>query len=456
MTSSSLVRPLAELAAAVAGPVLGPSDPGREQEVGGFNLAHVPTPAVVVGATGEHDVAAAVRWAAAQGMRVAVQATGHGLTGDLDDVVLVSTRRMTELAVDPVARRARVGAGVRWRAVLDAAAPHGLAPLCGSSSGVGVVGYTTGGGLGPLGRRHGFAADHVTRFGVVTADGVARTVDAGSDPDLFWAVRGGRESFGVVTWMEFGLVEQPRFHGGGIFFDGDDAPRLLHAWREWAPGLGEDTSTSVALLALPPDPALPAELRGRFVVHLRFTHLGTADEGEALLAPMRAVAAPLLDGVGELPWAAVDAVHSDPTDPMPVWDRGAVLDSLPADAVDAVLAEAGPDSSSPLVLVELRLLGGALSRPAAVPNAVAGRHGAVSLYCLGVPAGPEAAVQVPARAAALLDAVAPWTRGGLVNLAGQAAPGTVAGYWDDDTRLRLAALKRRVDPEGVFGGPVRA
>ncbi|WP_224392635.1 FAD-binding oxidoreductase [Pseudonocardia sp. ICBG1293] len=122
MTTSSLARPVAALAAAVAGPVLLPTDPGWAQEVGGFNLAHVPTPAVVVGATGEQDVAAAVRWAATQGMRVAVQATGHGLTGDLDDVVLVSTRRLTGLAVDPVARRARVEAGVRWRAVLDA--PH--------------------------------------------------------------------------------------------------------------------------------------------------------------------------------------------------------------------------------------------------------------------------------------------------------------------------------------------
>ncbi|MEQ3554969.1 FAD-binding oxidoreductase [Pseudonocardia nematodicida] len=455
-TEAQRALPVGDLAAAVDGPVFVPSDAGFGDEVTGFNLAHLPTPAVVVGATGAQDVAAAVRWAARHGLHVAVQATGHGLTSDLDDVLLVSTRRMTDLAVDPVARLARAGAGVRWRAVIDAAAPHGLAPLNGSSSGIGVVGYTTGGGLGPLARRHGFAADHVTRFEIVTADGRVRQVDAASDPDLFWAVRGGRESFGIVTWIEFGLVAQPRFHGGGIFFPGERADRLLHAWRDWAPRLGEDTSTSIALLALPPDPALPPPLQGRFVVHLRFAHLGDAGEGERLLAPMRAIAEPLLDGVAEMPWAGVDAVHMDPTAPMPVWDRGVGLGSLPAEAVDAILTEAGPDSSSPLVLVELRLLGGALARPAAVPNAVAGRDAAFSLYCLGVPAGPEAAVAVPARATALIEAVRPWTAGGLVALAGQAGPDPVVALWDDDDRALLRELKRRYDPAGVLGGPVRA
>jgi len=242
----------------VVGPVLRPGDPGWREEIAGFNLAYTPTPAVVVGATSTADVAAAVRYAASVGKRIAVQATGHGLMSDLHDTVLISTRRMTAVAVDPAARTARVAAGVRWRAVIDAAAEHGLAPLSGSSSQVGVVGYTTGGGLGPLCRRYGFAADQVTRFTIVTADGAVREVLAESadpdDVDLFWAVRGGKGSFGIVTELEFGLVPVTTFHGGAIFFAGEDAPAVLHAWREWAPTLPEDTTTSVALLRLPTAP----------------------------------------------------------------------------------------------------------------------------------------------------------------------------------------------------------
>lgn len=441
---------LAALVAAVDGPVLEPTEPGYADEVSGFNAAYLPSPAVVVGATCAADVAAAVRHAAATGRRIAVQATGHGLYGDLNGTVLVSTRRMTGLTIDPDTRTARVEAGVRWREVIDAAAPHGLAPLNGSSSGVGVVGYTTGGGMGPMARRYGFAADHVTALTIVTADGEIRDVDAERDPDLFWAVRGGKGNFGIVTSIEFALMPVTRFYGGGIFFPGESASEILHAWRRWAPTLPEDATTSVALLALPPDPNLPPPLQGRFVAHLRFTHLGSAESGADLLAPMRAAAEPIMDLVDEMPYPAIDAVHMDPTDPMPVWDRGTALSALPAEAVDAILTEAGPDSSSPLVLVELRLLGGAIARRPQVPNAVTGRDAAFSVFCLGVVAGPDAAVQVPARTASLVEALAPWATGGLLNLLGQASPSRVGALWSDDDRARLLAIKQRHDPSGVF------
>ncbi|MGY1632826.1 FAD-binding oxidoreductase [Geodermatophilus sp. SYSU D01186] len=438
---------LSGLAARVTGPVLRPGDAGFDAEVAGFNLAHPPRPAVVVGATGPEDVAAAVRWAADAGLGVTVQATGHGLVDDLAGTLLVTTSRMTDVTVDPAARTARAAAGVRWRQVIDAAAPHGLAPLSGSSSGVGVVGYTLGGGLGPLGRRYGFAADAVRRVQLVTADGAITTVDAASDPDLFWALRGGKGAFGVVTELEFDLVPVAGLHGGGLFFPGSAAADVLHAWREWTAALPEETSTSVAVLRMPPDPALPEPLRGQTVVHLRFAHLGPAAEGAALLAPMRAVAPVLVDTVGDLPLAAVDAIHMDPTEPMPTHDRGTLLRELPAEAVDALLAVAGPDVDVPLVMVELRLLGGALARPAAVPNAVAGRDAAVSCWALGLMAGPLTEV-VPAVAASLVERLAPWSTGrSLLNFRGTPGPG---GVWDDADLGRLRTVRDRVDPRGLF------
>ena len=441
---STALPTLDTTALVVAGPVLVPGDPGFAEEVGGFNLAAVAAPALVVGATSADDVAAAVRWAAAHDRKVAVQATGHGLYGDLGDAVLISTRRMDAVHVDPGARTARVGAGIPWRAVIDAAAPHGLAPLSGSSSTVGVVGYTTGGGLGPLSRRFGFAADHVRRLRIVTADGQVREVNPEWNADLFWAVRGGKSNLGIVTEIEFDLLPVASFYGGGLFFPAAAARDVLHAWRTWAPTLPDDASTSVALLQLPPDPALPEPLRGRYVVHVRFVHLGPATDGEALLAPMRAVAAPLLDAVTEMPYAAIDAVHMDPPQPLPFADRGAALAELPAEAVDALLAAAGPDAGSPLTIVELRLLGGAIARAPEVPNAVTGRGTAFSLFAIGVAAGPQAGA-VPGALDAVVAAVRPWTSGALVNF-----PSGADDPWEGPDRDRLEAIVTRHDPDGVF------
>ena len=440
---------LADLNAAVAGPVLEPGDDGYAAEVASFCLTHAAVPAVVVGATCADDVAAAVRWAARAGRRVAVQGTGHGLLCDLAGTVLVSTCRMDAVRIDAQAATARVQAGVRFRQVIEAAAPYGLAPLNGSSSDVGVVGYTLGGGLGPMARRFGFAADHVRRFTLVTADGAIRDVTPESDPDLFWAVRGGKASFGIVTDLEFALMPVARFYGGCVFFPGEAAATVLHTWREWTATLTDATSTSVALLRLPPDPALPEPLRGRFVVQVRVVHLGSADEGAAVVAPMRAAATPLMDLIAELPYAAVDAVHMDPTTPMPIHDRGVTLGALPAQAVDALLAVAGPDVPAPLALVEIRLLGGAIGRRPAIPNAVAGRDAAFSVFAIGAPFGPPPEA---ARAAteAVVATMAPWTCGGLLNFIGAATPERVGQLWDDAARARLLRIRDEVDPAGLF------
>lgn len=439
-----------ELQNGVTGPVLRPGDPGFAAEMAAFNLAHTPQPALIVGAASAADVATAVRWAAKLGLRVAVQATGHGLFTTMDDALLVTTGRMSEVTIDPVAQTARVGAGVRWAQVIEAAMPYGLAPLNGSSSDVGVVGYTLGGGLGPMARQYGFAADHVRRVQLVTADGLVREVDAQREPELFWAIRGGKGNFGIVTELEFGLVPVARLYGGGIFFPGAAAADLLHAYRQWVATLPEQTTTSIALLRLPPLPELPEPLRGQFVVHLRFAHLGPSEEGAALLAPMRAVAVPVMDMVGDMPYAAVDSIHMDPTDPMPYWERGATLAELPAEAVDELLAVAGPGVDVPLIMVEVRHLGGAIARQPAVPNAVAGRDAKFSLFALGPMAGPLVEV-VPAITQSVIDRLAPWAaRGSLLNFLGAANPERVRQLWNEADQARLLAVKHQYDPANVF------
>lgn len=431
-------------------PPLLDGDPGIADEVAAFNAAVRHRPAVVVRATCTDDVVAAVRFAARVGLPVAVQATGHGAVTVVDGAVLVTTSRLGDVSVDPAACTARIGAGVTWARVIEAAAPYGLAPMSGSSSGVGAIGYTLGGGLGPLGRKHGYSADHVLVIEVVTGDGVARRVTAESEPELFWGLRGGKGNFGIVTAMEVALLPVPELYAGNIVFAGRHAADVLRRWRTWTADLPEETSTSIALMRLPDAPDVPEPLRGRLSVHVRVAHCGDVAEGERLLEPMRTVAPALADTVRVMPFTESDSIHQDPTHPIPFWEAGRALTDLPREAVDAMLATVGPDVEAPLVMVELRLLGGALGRPAAVPNAVSGRAAAYSLFALGL-AVPGLEEGGRGAAARLLAALAPWDAGTrLLNFLGAADPVTVARVWDVPTAERLVRLASVVDPHGLF------
>ncbi|GAA3696587.1 FAD-binding oxidoreductase [Gordonia hankookensis] len=436
-------------ATTVTGPVLTPTDPGYADELAGFNLAGVQTPDIVVGATSADDVAAAVRHARGHGLRVGVRATGHGPVIEGDGHLTITTSRMNEVIVDPAAKTARVGAGARWRDLVAATAPHGLTGLVGSSSSVGVVGYTLGGGLSPLGRQFGYAADRVRSIEVVTADGIIRTVDAGAGSDLFWALLGGRDGCGIVTSIEFDLIGLTTIYGGGIFFAGAAAEQVLHAWRRWTPTLPAEAGTSVAILRLPPDPTLPPPLQGQIAVHVRFTYTGDPAVGAQLLAPMTTAGPVLLADVDVMPVAALDAVHMDPPGPMPSIERGSALRELPAEAVDAVLEVAGPTVASPLAIVELRLLGGKLTAPQGVPNSVTARSAAYSILAIAVPAGPAAELAGP-HVGAVNDAVAPWADGALLNFAGRTPAADLPTLWSPDDRDRLSAIRERHDPDGMF------
>lgn len=238
-----------------------------------------------------------------------------------------------------------------------------------------------------------------------------------------------------------------RLYGGGVFFPGEAAPTILPAWRDWVATLPDEASSSIALLRLPPDPTLPPPLQGRFVVHLRFTTTASAQRGAELLAPVRSLAEPIADLVGEMPAAALDAVHSDPTEPMPMWDASALLSQLPDTALDALLAVAGPGVETPLIMAELRAFGGAIDR--GTGDSVAGRGAAFGLYSLA-PMFPPVAAVAPAVAKGVVDALAPWTMGALPNFRGLAEGGVLGPLWDDATFARLREVQRRVDPDGMF------
>src|ERR1700754_1495503 len=216
------VQDMDSLARSVSGPVFLPDDDGYLEEGATFNLSVSHRPAAIVGASCAADVQAAVRFAAEHDLTVAVLLTGHGPSRAIDDsALLVTTRRMIGVAIDPARRTAKVGAGVRWQQVVDEAAKSGLAPLTGSSPGVGVIGYTLGGGLSiTMARSLGWASDYVNWIDVVTADGELRRVSTEREPGLFWALRGGKSDYGVVTAMEFSLFPVTTLFAGSISYAG--------------------------------------------------------------------------------------------------------------------------------------------------------------------------------------------------------------------------------------------
>lgn len=413
-----------------------------------LNLAVAVRPLAVVEATGPADVSATVRLAAAFGVRVGVQSTGHGATEEMAGAVLVHTGALDEVRVHPDERWARVGAGVRWQTVLDAAAPHGLGAICGSSPDVGVVGLLTGGGVGPLARSHGLSADYVRAFEVVTGDGVARRVTATDEPDLFWGLRGGKGTLGIVTAVEIDLVELPTFYGGTIVYDGDDAAAVVRTWSAWSTLLPEEGTTSVAVMRLPDLEIVPPPLRGRTTVALRFAWVGDPAVGEEMIRAMRAVAAPILDDVAVLPYAAIGAVHKDAVEPMPLHEASMLLEDFDLDVADRFLELVGPQAPCPLALVEVRQLGGRLRT--GDDCAFAHRAAPFQVFAAGV-AIPEIAQAVIGATAALQQGLAPWARdGGMPNFTVSAGRAWAERVFTPGVATRLGDLSRAYDPAGVL------
>ena len=403
-----LWEPVVSLAAtAGAGVVIRPGDAAYDELRSGFNIAVEHQPEEIIDAVGPADVVTAVRLAAGAARPVAVMNTGHGPSVPADGAVLIRTGRMNHVVVDPARRTARIGAGAIWRDVIEAATPYGLAPLNGSSPSVGAVGYTLGGGVGLLGRRFGFAADHVRWLELVTADGQHRHVTADSDPDLFWAVRGGGGNFGIVTAMEVELFPVARLLGGELCFDATHCEDVLHTYVEWTRDVPETMASSVLLLDYPEDRLVPECLRGRHVTHLRIAYTGEDPlEGHDLVERLRRVGPRLLDTVRVMPYSAGGSIHHEPTDqPVAAFDRNILLDELDHDAASVLFQFAGPTAGASF-LTELRAWGGALSRPAAPPNAVGGRNAAYSLLAIS---GPETRPRIARDA--LLEAMQPWSTG---------------------------------------------
>ena len=385
-----------ELAARIPGAVT----PGAAVAAG-FQLGVAHRPDAVVAPRTADDVVTALRLAADRGATVTVHSTGHGTRHGADGGVLLDTRQLDGVEIDPVARTARVGAGVRWGAVVEAAQRHGLRPPSGSFPGVGAVGYVFGGGIGLAVRSDGWAADHVRAFDVASGDGGIRPVTASSDAETFARLRGTGPLPGeVVTAMTIGLLPEGPLTGGALVYDlgaagepGDPAP--LHAFREWTRDLPDAVTAGLSVVPYPDLDVLPPALRGRRVARVAVVVVG--DGADRVLAPLRDAAAPLQDTVAPLRPADGHRVHAEPADPHAYTGRNVLVGDLVPEGLDAVAALGGP-----MTVVGVRHLGGAAGRPAAVPDTVTGRDAAYLVSALA-PMDPAHAVEDPAAAVAAAD-----------------------------------------------------
>ncbi|MFF5982724.1 FAD-binding oxidoreductase [Streptomyces olindensis] len=437
----------------VRGAVLTPGDKGFDAGCSGFQTAYRHRPSVLVRVAAAEDVAAAVRYAADRALPVAVQATGHGLTVPADGGLLLDTSAMTGVTVDAATRTARIAAGTRVGEVVHAAARYGLAPLNGSSTDVGTVGYVLGGGLGLLAREFGYAADHVRSFDVVTPDGRTRRVTPDTDPELFWALRGGGGALAVVTAMEVGLVTVSNLYGGELVFDTARVPHLLDVYREWIRALPRELTSSVSLLSYPDVPAVPAALRGRHVTHVRIAFHGDPRRGAELVAPLRAAGPALSDSVAVMPYTECGSIYHDPPWPHAYLGNNHMLREFGPQAAEAVRDAAHPDAPGRLV-IDIRHLGGALAEAPGVPNAV-GHRDAHCLVRVLSPLADTGEDQARAAHRKLDDALAPWRVGRFLNFVYGGhrdgdAEATAHDVWEPADRQRLARLKARVDPAGLL------
>jgi hypothetical protein len=430
--------------------IVSPGDPDWDSVRQTFNLLHDQQPEAIALPRDERELAAIVHYARDHGLRLAAQATGHnaGPLGSLVGTMIVNTSRLTGVRIDVAARRVRVGAGVKWEAVTPQLSDLGLAALHGSSPDVGIVGYSLGGGMGWLARRHGLQCNSVTAIELVTADGDLIRCDADHEPDLFWALRGGGGNFGIVTAIEFAVYPVTEVYAGAMFFPFERAGEVLHMWHALLPYLPDEITSQASLLHIPDLPFVPEPVRGGSFVAIIAAHLGSEGDGMRLLAPIRDLG-PVIDTFAMVAPGALGDLSMDPPDPLPSLSAHDMLGGLASRTIDALIAAVPRESG--IVAVQLRHLRGAIGRAPGHAGARGRLDGELAMYAVGV-------VPEPRFAPTLADALVGVKRSLASHRLGAAyasfveEPADASTFYEAATWARLRSVKALYDPSDLFRG----
>jgi len=444
------VPALRSLRSRFKGAVIEPGRDGWDVATQAFNTTVVQEPALVAVPADAADVIAIVEFAKTYGLQVAAQRTGHNAEpiGAMDDVILVRTDALRGVKIDVGRRIARVASGSKWGDVVPQASDVGLAAPHGSTPDVSVAGYSLGGGVGWYARKLGLSTNSVTAIEVVTADGWLRRVDADHDADLFWALRGGGGSFGIVTALEIQLYAMPDIYAGVLFFPWERSSEVLHAWLEWTGTVPDEVTSVGRILQFPPIDEIPEPVRGGKFAVVEAVYMGDEASGADILRPLRELG-PAMDTFAMVPPVGIAELHMDPPQPVPYTGDGQMLGRLDGAAIDRFVDAAGPDSGSPLVSAEIRHVGGALSRPK--PH-----HGALSTFDADyLTFGVGMVLDEPmyranrAQLEKVAEAFAPY-ESGRQYLNFTERPTDPARFYPPAVYRRLREVKAAVDPGDVF------
>ncbi|MVU78813.1 FAD-binding protein [Nocardia sp. ET3-3] len=436
-----------DLRRVVRGPVVAAGEDGFDAARRAWNLAVEQRVSAVVEVADTEDAAAVVRYAGRAGLAVSTRATGHTPTAAADGTVLVTTGAMNGVEIDPEARLARVQAGARWGDVVTESARHGLVGAVGSSPVVGVTGYTLGGGVGWFARSHGQAANLVRALDVVTGDGNRVRVNADSEPELFWALRGGGGDYALVTALEFELFDAGALFGGRVLWPAERAEAVMAAFREATAEAAEGLSIWLTLIQFPPFPTVPEFLRGQSMVAVDVLAQGD------VTGPLRRfdeIPGAVLDTRRGLDPTGIGGICMEPEDPSPARVRGELLTEFTTAVGDSLLATAARNGSVyPLALVQVRHLGGALTRPPADAGVAGGISEPYLLSLLGPAPSPQHAAAVLERRAEIATELSIYTSG-RKPFTYLDSGDTPADAFAPATLDRLRDIKRRNDPQEIF------
>jgi FAD/FMN-containing dehydrogenase len=442
---------IAELRTAFRGALLRPGEEGYDEARRIWNGAIDRRPALIARCAGADDVVEAIAFARERDLPVSVRGGGHAVAGHAvcDDGVMIDLSLMKAVRIDPDARTARAAGGALWADLDRASTRAGLATTGGLISHTGVGGLTLGGGLGHLMRKHGLTVDNLLAVDLVTADGDRLRVDAESEPELFWGLRGGGGNFGIATALEYRLHPiAPLILGGPIFWPLADAPAVLRFLRDFIPEAPDELGITLTMTLAPPLPFVPADQFGKPVIGVVVVWSGDLADGERAIAPLRRIGTPLADVVRPAPYVGLQSMlDGGAPHGMHYYWKSHRLGGLSDDVIEALLARA--ELLVPGAQIQGWAMGGAVSRVDPAATAVGQREVGLDVSFVGAwpPSIDGEAHKAWSRAS--WDALLPHSNGVYANfISDEGAAGVTAAY--GDRVARLTALKDRYDATNVF------
>lgn len=444
---------MGDLAASIKGSVCGPGDEDYEQQRLVWNGSIDKRPALIVRGADEQDVVTAVRYARDNDLLVAVRSGGHSFPGlsVCDDGLVVDMSLMKQIDLDLTTNTVRVGAGVLLGELDRATQPHGLVVPAGIVTHTGVAGLTLGGGIGWVMRKYGLTIDNLLEVEMVTASGERVTASSTQNPDLFWGVRGGGGNFGIVTTFRFALRPVgPDVMSGPVFWAMEDAREVLRFYRDWIDDCPDELMTIVLQRRAPDLPFVPRDLVGRPIVGVAACYAGPIEEGEQVLAPLKAFGSPLLDLCQPRPFLELQSMLDPGFEPgWWYYVRSCDVAAL-SDEVIEVIADFGMRITSPISSLALWQMGGAVARVSDAETAFHGRTAGFTFNINGNTYDADGFEEARAWARAYWSALEPFHTSVYVNFLMEEGEERIRQAYGDEKYARLKELKRRWDPDNLF------